>query len=48
MKNKQFNTTIIREGCQTTNEQEHSEAIFMTMMLTLLNESSELICNDVE
>ncbi len=29
MKNKKFNTTAIREGYQTTNEQEHSEAIFM-------------------
>lgn len=27
---KKFNTKAIREGCQTTNEQEHSEAIFMT------------------
>ncbi|RUA06129.1 MAG: O-succinylhomoserine sulfhydrylase [Gammaproteobacteria bacterium] len=30
MKNKKFNTKAIREGYQTTNEQEHSEAIFMT------------------
>ncbi|WXU00469.1 MAG: O-succinylhomoserine sulfhydrylase [Catillopecten margaritatus gill symbiont] len=30
MKNKEFNTKAIREGYQTTNEQEHSEAIFMT------------------
>jgi len=45
---KKFNTTVIREDYQTINEQAHSEAIFMTMMLTLLNESSELICNDVE
>lgn len=30
MKNKQFNTTAIREGYHTTNEQEHSEAIFLT------------------
>lgn len=27
---KKFNTKAIREGCQTTNEQEHSEAIFLT------------------
>jgi hypothetical protein len=25
-----FNTKAIREGYQTTNEQEHSEAIFLT------------------
>ena len=30
MKNLQFDTKAIREGYQTTNEQEHSEAIFLT------------------
>ncbi|KAA0443639.1 MAG: O-succinylhomoserine sulfhydrylase, partial [Candidatus Thioglobus sp.] len=27
---KKFNTKAIREGYKTTNEQEHSEAIFLT------------------
>lgn len=30
MENLKFNTKAIREGYQTTNEQEHSEAIFLT------------------